>query len=301
MNTKTATLQTTGRTDIASLSDAQLLDLEKRIARKYIGGLSIPMVIWPFVNTLCWFALWPLVITGSLPLWAAFPIAFANVLLAYLPSHEAQHSIYARPGEKLRWLNEAIGHFAVIPLAYSYRILRETHMLHHKHTNDPELDPDYAFNKGDGWWETFKICIASYQPGTEQGTSYARAMQRLGTAEAGKAVRDQIAIALLQLGVLLTMAWYGMALEALLLWWLPVKLAVIYIRVYLSWLPHRHNEIGRYRETQGFRSWLGVWSSLGMTAHIVHHLYPRIPLDRTPAALRELTPVLRQRGCELVD
>ena len=31
-----------------------------------------------------------------------------------------------------------------------------------------------------------------------------------------------------------------------------------------------------------------------MTAHIVHHLHPRIPLDRTPAALRELYPILKR-------
>ena len=58
---------------------------------------------------------------------------------------------------------------------------------------------------------------------------------------------------------------------------------------------------GRYKDTRGFASWLGAWSSLGMTAHIVHHLHPRIPLDKTPAALRELYPIFEARDCDLLD
>ena len=134
--------------ELDALSDEELLNLEKKIARKYIEGLSIPMLLWPFLNVGCWLALWPLVLTGNLSLAVAFPIAVLNCTLAYLPSHEAQHSIYARPGEKLRWLNEFIGHFSLLPLAYGYRLLRETHMLHHKHTNDLELDPDCQYNNG---------------------------------------------------------------------------------------------------------------------------------------------------------
>ena len=103
------------------------------------------------------------------------------------------------------------------------------------------------------------------------------------------------------MAIFFTCAAYGFALEALLLWWLPMKMASIYIRVYLSWLPHYPgHETGRYKDTRGFKSWLGVWSSLGMTAHIVHHLHPRIPLDKTPAALRELYPILEARKCDLI-
>jgi fatty acid desaturase len=32
----------------------------------------------------------------------------------------------------------------------------------------------------------------------------------------------------------------------------------------------------------------------------VHHLHPRIPLDKTPAALRELYPILQARKSPLV-
>ena len=288
--------------DVSKLSEAELTKMEREIARKYIDKLSIPMVIWPILNLSCWLALWPLVFTGVIPLWLGFIIATINTTMSYLPSHEAQHDIYARPGDKLRWLNEAIGHLSVIPLAYSYKVLKLTHLEHHKNANTPELDPDHIYNNGKNLWETMKANINSFQPASKAAQSYANTLQRLGTKEAQNAYLTQIGILLAQMAVFFTCAAYGYALEALLLWWLPLKLGVIYLRIYLSWLPHYPgNETSRYKNTRGFKSWLGVWSSLGMTAHIVHHLHPRIPLDKTPVALRELYPILEARNCDILD
>ena len=56
---------------------------------------------------------------------------------------------------------------------------------------------------------------------------------------------------------------------------------------------------GRYRDTRAFISKLGNLGSLGMQYHIAHHLYPTIPLHRTPAAYRALRPILAERGCDL--
>ena len=288
--------------DVSGKSEAELTKMERQIARKYMGKLSIPMVLWPILNLSCWLALWPLVFTGTIPLWAGFIIATLNVTLSYLPSHEAQHDIYAHPGDKLRWLNEAIGHLSLIPLAYGYHALRLTHLEHHKHTNKPGLDPDHLYNDGQTLWQAIWKTVQGYQPNSEAATSYQNCLDSLGTPEAKSALTQQIFILLAHLGILFACAYNGYALEAMLLWWLPMKLGVIYIRIYLSWLPHFPGKAtGRYRDTRGFGSYCGVWSSLGMTAHIVHHLHPRIPLDKTPAALRELYPILEARDCDVLE
>ena len=288
--------------DVSGLNDAELTQMEREIARKYMGKLSIPMVVWPILNVGCWLALWPLVLTGAMPLWLGFIIATFNTTLAYLPSHDAQHDIYARPGDKLRWLNEAIGHLSLIPMAYSYKVLKLTHLEHHKNANTPELDPDHIYNNGASLWQTIKINIESFQPGSKASESYADCLQRIGTQEAKNAYLTQIVILVSQMAIFFVCAAYGYALEALLLWWLPMKIGIMYLRIYLSWLPHYPgHETSRYKNTRGFGSWLGVWSSLGMTAHIVHHLHPRIPLDKTPAALRELYPILEARKCDLLE
>jgi beta-carotene hydroxylase len=96
------------------------------------------------------------------------------------------------------------------------------------------------------------------------------------------------------------LAWNGLALEALLLWWLPYHLAITYIVFFLSWAPHHPmQEQGRYRDTRSWKSRIGSLGSMWMEFHIVHHLHPYIPLIDTRAAYRELRPILAARGCEL--
>ena len=100
--------------------------------------------------------------------------------------------------------------------------------------------------------------------------------------------------------ILFAMAWSGHALEAALLWWVPKHIATAYISYYLSWAPHHPGEAqGRYRDTRAFKSRFGNLVSMGMQYHIIHHLYPRIPLSLTPAAYREMKPILERKGCDL--
>ena len=285
--------------DLSKASDAELMRLERQIAHKYMNRLSIPMVLWPLANIVVWLSLWPLVLTGTLSLWVAFPIACFNLLVAYLPSHDAQHDSYARVGEPLRWLNEFIGHASSFLLAYSYRVLRETHLEHHKHANDPKLDPDALFNMADTGWQSIKNTIRSYQPDSAEARSYMDTIVRLGTPNALLGLRDQLIITVIYHAVLFTMAANGLALEAALLWWLPLKLAVIYLRFYLSWAPHVGQGKGRYRDTKSFQSILGDTGTSGMTAHVVHHLHPRIPHNRTVKAFKEMLPILRARNVDL--
>ena len=57
---------------------------EKAIADQFIGGVSWIMVAWPLVNTTVWVALWPLDLTGMLPLWAGFLSAIARCPASHL-------------------------------------------------------------------------------------------------------------------------------------------------------------------------------------------------------------------------
>ena len=285
--------------DLNQASEKQLIALERQIAHKHMAGLSIPMVIWPFANIAIWLALWPLVLTGSLSLWVAFPVACLNMMAAYLPSHDAQHDSYARPGEKLRWLNEWIGHSSALLLAYSYRVLRETHLEHHKHTNKDQLDPDYVFNDEDSAWKAMANTIGSFQPSSASAKSYENTLQRLDTPNARRGLLDQLIIFLCHTAFLFIMAANGFALETFLLWWLPLKIGVLYLRFYLSWAPHQGAKTGRYRDTKSFQSIGGDIGSSGMTAHVVHHLHPRIPHNRTVRAFREMLPILRVRNVDL--
>jgi len=290
---------TTLPADLSALSPKELLALEKQIADRFMGGLAWGSVLWGLGNLAVWLSLFPLTLSGVLPLWIAFPIATLCVMLSYLPSHEAQHRIYAREGQPLFWLNELVGNVSTIPLVMPYRVARLTHLEHHKHTNHPELDPDIGAKARNGWDLILKS-IAGRQPGAKAMKSYAATLARLGTPEAKRAGIEALLWQLTYLGVLFALSWSGHALEAALLWWLPRHIGLTYIQFYLSWAPHHPaTGQGRYNDTRAFRSRLGNIGSMGMQFHIVHHLYPRIPLMRTPAAYWALRPVLEARGCDL--
>ena len=290
--------QVTAETDWDSMTDQQLEVAERKIAAKYMKIFPWPIIVWGFANTLVWMSLWPLVLMDILPLWLAFPIAALNVTLAYLPSHDAQHSIIARRGHPLRWLNELLGHVSLIPFVAPFRYLRFTHFEHHNHANDPVLDPDYDVHAKDRA-EFFKRIILRKQPGYSgsHGDRYHDALVR---TDKQHVMLEAAIIRAAFYVILVALAWSGFAIEAALLWWLPFQLANIYIPYYLSWKPHHPGaEMGRYRDTSAFRSFLGNIGSSGMQYHVIHHLYPRIPLMNTPAAFRELKPILERKGCDL--
>ena len=281
--------------DLSSLSESELLRMEREVASRHIDKFPYFAVAWAFSNLAVWLALWPLVFLGVIPLWLGFVIATVNITLSYLPSHEAQHDIIAKPGTKLRWLNQLVGHISTIPLVLPYRVAKFTHMEHHKFANDPEKDPDYAIHAKSPLGAIWNS-IYYRQPRADGGiNAYGDAMVRIGRQDV---VLDGVIYKLVHYGILFALAWSGYAIEAALLWWLPRHIALTYIQYYLSWAPHNPElTSGRYRDTRSFRSILGNIGSLGMQYHIIHHLHPRIPLYRTPRAYWEMKPILEARGC----
>ncbi|WP_084395612.1 fatty acid desaturase [Henriciella aquimarina] len=283
--------------DLTLLSPTELARLERDIARQHIGKFPWLVVIGSFANLAVWLSLWPLVFMGVLPVWAGLLIATINATLSYLASHEAQHDIIARPGSKLYWLNEAVGHLSTIPLALPYSVAKATHLEHHRHTNHPELDPDIS-SRARGPWHAIWRSIQNRQPRGEGAfNAYARTLIRLKKIGI---LREAALYRLTWFATLIALAWSGHAIEAAALWWLPHHLAYTYIQFFLSWAPHHPaNETARYRTTRSFRSVLGNLGSFGMQYHIVHHLHPRIPLYRTPMAYWQMKPILLARGADV--
>ena len=276
-------------------SDRELKREEAAIARKHMGRVPWEMVAWGLGNFVFWLSLWPLTLLGVLPLWAAFLLSTLSITLCYLPSHEAQHSIIGAERSPLRWLNELVGHVSTIPLVLPYRIAWITHKQHHANANDPELDPDYG-NHGDTWWQAVWNGAQSRQPGANDG--YASALGRSDDPNLAKAIREGTILSLAYYAILATLAWSGFAIEAALIWWAPKHLAMTYIQLFLSWAPHHPmEEKGRYRDTRAWKSPIGTILSMGMEYHIIHHLFPRVPLFQTGPAYHEMRGLLDERGC----
>ena len=223
-------------------------------------------------------------------------LATISLAAVYLPTHDAQHDIIARKGERLRWLNELVGHATSWLIVLPFNVLRVTHLEHHRHTNVPGSDPDMT-TKAPGPWSAIWRSVVERQPAAQRNRDYADALMRNGRM-------DLVALgAIYRIGfvaILSALAWSGFALEAFFLWWLPMHIAVTYTIFFLSWAPHHPGEgRGRYDNARSWKSKLGNIGSAGMQYHLVHHLHPYIPLMKTPAAWRAMRPILEARGCDL--
>lgn len=275
-------------------SDPRLLREEYAIARRYMGRVPWEMVAWGIGNTAVWLSLFPLVLSGRLSLWIACPIATLCCTLAYLPSHEAQHSIIGAEETRWRWLNELVGHVSLLPLVFPYRIAWITHKQHHAHANDPERDPDHSMqarNLGHAILASLRV----RQLG--RNVRYQRCLSESDDPNLARAVAEGAWLNLGFYAVLTGMAWSGHAIEAALLWWLPRHIGYTYLQVCLSWAPHHPMvETGRYRDTRAWRSPVGTLLTLWMEYHVIHHLFPKIPLLDTPRAWWEMRDLLEERG-----
>jgi beta-carotene hydroxylase len=272
---------------------------EREIAARFHGG-AWPWAVLAIGGFAVWLSFFPLAIMGQLSLAAGFAASFLLITAVYLAGHEAMHSNIAQPGERLRWLNELAGWCSTIGIVLPFSAARITHLEHHRHCNDPLKDPDYSDRAASplgAWYKTWY----NRQPGVDGSVHhYKRVLQSLGTREAKVALLQTVALQIVYLAVLFTMAWTGHAIAAALLWWLPRQCALSWIRFYFSWAPHHPREsTGRYDNSRIFRSRLGRHLSFETETHLIHHMYPNIPNHKTRAAYFALKPILAERGVDV--
>lgn len=274
-----------------------LLRREREIAAKYMGGRMWIYPAFALGGFALWVALFPLAMTGLIPLWLGFIVSAVLGTGGYVTSHEAMHSNIARKGEKYRWLNELTGQVSTIPLIFPFSMARLMHLQHHYHCNDPVRDPDYPDEAPTAFKAVVKTWI-NRQPRSDGSIHHSkRILAELDSPASRRAQRDTAILQLAAMAFFFAMAWSGYALVIAAIWWLPRHVALSYIRFYLSWAPHHpRDRKGRYENTVVFKSRLGHVLSMGMESHIVHHLYPSIPNHRTRAAYREMREVLAARG-----
>ena len=274
---------------------------EKEIARRFHRSSAWPYAFHAIGGFALWLSFFPLAMLGLINLAFAFVVSTALIVVVYLAGHEAMHSNIAQRGEPLRWLNELSGFVSTIPIVLSFGAARITHLEHHRHCNDPVKDPDFSDDAPGpiaAWYKTWY----NRQPGVDGSVHhYKRVLKSLNTPEANRALFGTLVLQLGFLAVLFTMAWNGFAIEAALIWWLPRHIALSWIRFYFSWAPHhpRTGRTGRYENSTIFRSRLGRVLSFETETHLVHHLYPNIPNNRTRDAYFALRPILARRGVDV--
>jgi beta-carotene hydroxylase len=238
---------------------------------------SAPPIAWPTVIlfVICTSILglvWYACIQKMMPLWVGMLINGITAYFLFSVVHDSSHNAVSR--NKL--FNEALGRIGLIyfaPLA-PMDVARYIHMSHHKHTNDPERDPD-AFGHRLDWlfplrWLNFDYFYATWF--FQKGGDFAR--------------RKYGAVALYAafiLGSCAAIIWAGYGLELLMLWFIPTRISSFLFVLVFSFLTHQPFDVlGRESEYKATALRLGAdwfWGPLmtNHNYHLIHHLYPNAP------------------------
>lgn len=262
----------TSKIDIYSFAN------EKEIARSFSKRFQWEMVLIGLGQAVIFLSLWPLVILEFIPLSIGAPIASLCALMAYLPSHEAQHGNYSRGKPSRRWIDSLVSHVSLITLMFPHHVMRATHMKHHAYTNDPQKDVDYDVASSKSLLEVF----VRTNSGTAKYDKHLEVFK--DDKNFVKSFEKGALVGLGYRGSLMVLVFF-FPLEALFLWWLPSKIGVLYLSTFFSWYPHYQMDIGRYKDTRFWHHLLPRYINHSMQLHFVHHLHPGIGHYDEPKAI----------------
>lgn len=261
---------------IASLSDEQRSELTRKsdaqgLLRFLTHCIAIGLMsVWIYNGWFAWQAI--LVLHGLM-------LVFLFTLL-----HETVHFTVF----KSNWLNTAVGWLCALVIFLPPNWFRYFHLAHHRHTHDPEKDPELEGNKPETglqfiwavsgfpvWYFHFKTLFKNAVANPKYDY-----LPQAGYPKIKKEARIMIAI----YGVVLITSIALGSFTLIWLWLLPVLLGQPFLRLYLmaehGRCPHVANMLENTRTT--FTNSFVRWLAWNMPYHAEHHAYPSVPFYQLP-------------------
>jgi fatty acid desaturase len=204
--------------------------------------------------------------TPETPLeWAADILLRTYLMfLGTVMAHEASHGQMG----STRRSNFFWGRLALVPSTVPYVNFRKTHLMHHAHTNDPVLDPDY-FVKPNHWWEApFRAILVPHN-----WIMWLRARGRIKRRDIVEWGFHYLLIFALYLAIISVVGLGRVALGLLPALWL-VSLLLWYPFAYFT---HEGYSTGESEhQSHNYYGHAMFWLTLGLSMHRVHHEHPRL-------------------------
>ena len=269
------------------------IDLLKSLSAATKTRLTARSDFAGFRHLLVYLAALTLTTTAIISQVAFWPILILpqGILLVFLftLSHECTHQT---PFQSL-WINEIAGHVIAPVLALPFIWFRYFHLAHHKHTNDPDHDPELAGNGRPTTPRALMIYLSGWQYWRGNlALLWANANGRIDAPYLPKRRHGAM-----QREARLILGLYAMAVLSLLftpillwLWICPVLIAQPFLRMYLlaehGLCPPVADMLENTRTTFTGRIIRGLaWN---MPYHAEHHCFPSVPFHQLPA-LNKLT------------
>lgn len=222
-------------------------------------------------------------IAARIPFWPILmlPLGILIVFLFTL-EHEAIHeTVFRTP-----WLNRAAAATAGLLILLPPVWFRYFHFAHHRHTHDPERDPELAHPKP-GTWPQYLAYLSGWHYWTGMArTLLVNASGRNRDDYVPEKARARVTSeARLYLGVYALLLVVSVAAQSTLLltlWIVPVLLGQPFLRAYLlaehTGCPHVPNMLENTRTT--FTNLVIRFIAWNMPFHAEHHAYPAVPFHK---------------------
>ncbi|MEM8707992.1 MAG: fatty acid desaturase [Actinomycetota bacterium] len=291
-------------TDAAVQRSLELRREREQVA-PYRGGIAVRLIVTFVLFAVAWVAVLYAGAIGTIPLWLGGIASFVIATTFYMPLHEAAHGNVWGDEKRALWGQDVVGMLSAIPVGFSFKGHRISHMLHHAHTNDPEKDPDW-FAQGPLRSLPKKmygiVIVYTLLP----FLAFVPVLQRLIPAEMREsrternAEVDRYAVRYwaIQHVTLIAAFVAGVGVEALVLWYIPTRLVVCWLGFIFAWYPHHPAEgkIGRYVDTRVAVFPGSTWIIRGHDHHALHHLFPRVVHYKLPKLWQEIGPEMTAKG-----
>ncbi|MER8522381.1 fatty acid desaturase [Mesorhizobium sp. M0644] len=264
------------RTIIAGLSVEDRRDLTARVDRPGIVRLAVHAGLVILLGAL---------IAARVPFWPLLVLPQGILIVFFFTLlHETIHETAFRTA----WLNRAVAAVAGFLILLPPEWFRYFHFAHHRHTHDPDNDPELMAPKpetisqylrylsGGPYWIAMGRVIATNAAGRNRDGFVPEKGRGKVVAEARLFLIGHAALLAASLA----------AQSALLLWvWiLPVLVGQPFLRAYLlaehALCPHVANMLENTRTT--FTTRLVRFVAWNMPYHSEHHSYPAVPFHRLP-------------------
>lgn len=231
---------------------------------------------------------------GGAALWHALGTVWAVPLtllqgyfIAFLFTavHETAHQTAFRT----RAWNYLLGHLAAFVIVLPYEYYRAFHWVHHRHTQDPQKDPELAMplprtRWGIAWlWSGMPIWIGRARMLFAHGVRGQVSVPWVPEDKRPLIVREA-RLYLLGYAVVVAASVLAGSLAALWLWIVPLLAGQLFLRPYLlaehTGCAHSPNMLENTRTT--FTNRFVHFFAWNMPFHVEHHAYPAVPFHALP-------------------
>lgn len=213
-------------------------------------------------------------------------LVFHGVLLVFLFTllHETVHfTVFKTP-----LLNTLVGWLCGVMLFLPPNWFRYFHLAHHRHTHDPEKDPELDGEEGESLaefiWTITGFPVWSFQIKSLLKNAFRKPQYDYVPAKGYLKIKQEAQMMLAIYASVFLISVYLQTTVLIWVWLLPVVLGQPFLRLYLmaehGRCPNVANMLENTRTT--YTNKFVRWLAWNMPYHAEHHAYPAIPFHQLP-------------------